>query len=107
MENKKYFVGNAFSLQMLDATVSSTVAVTPVTAAEVAASDFMSVIGHPDTARVMSGMLGKEVEFNRANLRLAKGDILYVAQVVGGRLPEGATELPEGVTLQFLKVEIL
>lgn len=106
MEKRK-ILGNAFSLQMLDTSVSSTIVVTPVTATEVASSNFVSVIGHPDTARVVSGLLGKEVAFNRANLHLGVGDVLYVAQVIGGRLPEGATTLPEGVSLQFLKVTLL
>lgn len=103
----KILLGNAFSLQMLDTQVSNTVAVTPVTAAEVAESDCMSVIGHADTARVVSDLLGKEVVANRVSVSLQKGDVLYVAQVVGGRLPEGATTLPEGITLKFLKVELL
>ena len=38
---------------------------------------------------------------------LKKGDTLYVAQLTGGRLPEGATELPEGFSFKFLKVELL
>jgi hypothetical protein len=49
-----------------------------------------SVVGHPDTAAVLG------VKFNRTNLSLTKGDELYVAQLVGGRLPEGTKTLPEG-----------
>lgn len=43
---------------------------------------------------------------NRSSQRLTYGDVVYVAQFVGGRLPEGATTLPEGVSLQFFRVTI-
>lgn len=100
------YLGNAFSLQMLDTTVSTEIQVTPVTATEVATMDFTSVIGHQDTATVVSSILGKEVQANRVSVKLTKDDTLLVAQVVGGRLPEGATTLPEGFKLTFLKVTI-
>lgn len=100
------FLGNAFSLQMLDTTVSSQVQVTPVSADEVAATDFVSVVGHPDTANVLADMLQKDVAFNRTSVHLEKGDVLYVAQVTGGRLPEGATTLLDGFALAFLRVEL-
>jgi hypothetical protein len=38
---------------------------------------------------------------------LAKGDMVLVGQVTGGRLPEGATTLPAGVTIQWLLVTLL
>lgn len=101
------YLGNAFSLQMLDTTVATDIRVTPVDTAVVASSDFTSVIGHPDTAVVVSSILGKNVPCNRTSVSLAKGDILYVAQVVGGRLPAGATTLPDGFKLAFLKVTII
>jgi hypothetical protein len=99
------FLGNAFSLQMLDLNSPTTVRVEPVTANEIPASA-ESVIGHADTAAVVGSILGREVAFNRANVKLVPGDVLYVAQVVGGRLPEGATVLPEGFTLTFVRVEV-
>lgn len=60
-----------------------------------------SAIGHADTAAV----LGYPV--NRVNVHLAKGDTAYVAQLQGGRLPEGCTTLPEGFFFKYVKVEIL
>lgn len=100
------YLGNAFSLQMMDTTDINQLIVTPVEAGEVATSGFTSVVGHQDTANVLADMLGVPVEFNRVSMKLKKGDILYVGQVVGGRLPEGAVELPEGFSIKFLKVEI-
>ena len=105
MGNRTY-LGNAFSLQMLDTSTSATLQVTPVDVAEVANADFVSVVGHLDTANVLSDMLGKDVAFNRTSLQLREGDVLYVAQVTGGRLPEGATTLPDGFALAFLRVEL-
>lgn len=59
-----------------------------------------SVIGHEDIARVLG------VPFNRISVKLKDGDILYVAQLQGGRLPEGAKTLPEGFQFRFIKVTL-
>lgn len=60
-----------------------------------------SAIGHQDTANVLG------VPMNRVNVSLKPGDTAYVAQLQGGRLPEGATTLPEGFSFKFIKVEVL
>jgi hypothetical protein len=102
-------LANAFSLQMLDLQGKSNVQVTPVTLDEVKTllkEGFISAVGHADTANVLSDMLGLHVHCNRINVHLAKDDILVVAQLTGGRLPEGSTTLPEGFSLLFLKVRI-
>ena len=106
MENTKTYLGNSFALQMLDLTKVQHVTVTPVTADEVSKTDFVSVIGHVDTAAVVSNLLGKDVPANRASISIGEGDVLYVAQLVGVRLPEGATSLPEGFKLTFVRVTI-
>lgn len=100
------YLGNAFSLQMLDLQEKTSVNVTPVTLTEVTNADFVSVVGHADTAAVLTDMLQRSVACNRTSVRLQVGDVLFVAQVTGGRLPEGATRLPEGFSLTFLKVEL-
>lgn len=99
------FLGNAFSGQMIpeDALIRK-VRVTPE---EVAAAEWESCIGHPDTANVVAGILGKEVTCQRVSISLQNGDVLYVAQVMGGRLPEGCTELPEGMGIVFDKYTIV
>jgi hypothetical protein len=43
---------------------------------------------------------------NRVNVTLSKGDIAYIAQLQGGRLPEGSTTLPEGFAFKYIKVTI-
>lgn len=94
------YLGNAFSLQMLDVFPAS-FRVTECSQSEALAPGNKSVVGHQDTARVLG------VNFNRVSVRLKKGDILYIAQLVGGRLPEGCTTLPEGFEFKFLKVTIV
>lgn len=105
------YVGNAFSLQMLPSLeVASTVRVEPLTVDEVRnllQEGFVSAIGHADTANVVSDIVGERVEQNRISVSLTPSDTLIVCQVVGGRLPEGATTLPQGVTLKFVKVTLL
>jgi len=98
------YLGNAFSLQMLKA-FPAQVSVEEVDAAEVPA-EAVSVIGHADTAAVVSDILGRDVQPNRVAISLERGDELYVFQLFGGRLPEGATSLPEGFSYKFLRVTI-
>lgn len=94
---------NAFSLQMVDIPCG-------VRFAEVSEIDVqiginsglvVSAIGHQDTANVLG------VPMNRINVHLNAGDIAYVAQLQGGRLPEGSTTLPDGFSFKFIKVEVV
>ena len=86
---------NAFSLQMID--VPSAVTFEEV---DVLPDGLISAIGHQDTANVLG------VPMNRVNVHLPKGSVAYVAQLQGGRLPEGATTLPDGFKFKFIKVTI-
>lgn len=103
---KQVLLGNAFSLQMLDLTQVQNIKVTPIQPVDVPA-DAISVIGHQDMATIVGSILGRPIAFNRVTSRLQKGDILYVAQYTGGRLPQGATTLPDGAAITFLRVDIL
>lgn len=87
---------NAFSLQMVD--LPSDVKFTEVAALP---SGLYSAVGHQDTANVLG------VPMNRVNVKLGHGDTAYVAQLVGGRLPEGATTLPDGFKFKFVRVDVL
>lgn len=103
-------LSNAFSLQMLDLQRTSNVQVTPMTLDEVRQilkEGFISAVGHQDTSAVLSDILGLDVPCNRINVHLTPDDVLVVAQLVGGRLPEGSTKLPDGFTFQFVKVRVL
>lgn len=106
------YLSNAFSLNMLaldglDDARSVTVHVTPLTLeqAQRLARTLPSFIGHEDTARLFAKLLGRDVDCNRATLRLASGEFLLVGQYSGPRLPEGTVELPPGSTIRWLRVD--
>jgi hypothetical protein len=65
-----------------------------------------SYVGHKDTAQILSGLLEFEVPVRRASADLTDGSPAVVAQYAGPRLPEGATMLPEGATIQFWIVRL-
>lgn len=90
------FLLNAFSLQMLKEFPASV----KISEVKSLPSDLTSAIGHQDTANVLG------VPMNRLNVSLHKGDTAFVAQLIGGRLPEGSTTLPEGFKFKFLKIEV-
>ena len=98
------YIANAFSFQMRKAD-KGVLTYAPVEASEIPATA-VSAVGHQDTARFISSLVGFDVPAQRMSIALDEGDVLYVAQFDGGRLPEGATELPENVTLTFLKVTV-
>ena len=87
------YLGNAFSLNMLEGEAERTLRITPINGVEATqmlrAAEFESVVGHPATAAVLSQRLGAKVEANRVNLILRPGDVLLVAQVLMPRLAEG------------------
>jgi len=104
--NKQIFISNAFSLQMIPNELLEKGV--NISVNEISKEEFkfikdkaVSVVGHEDTARVLG------VKFNRANLTLGKDNVLIVAQLIEGRLPEGATTLPIGFSFKFLRVEII
>ena len=107
------FLGNAFSVQMLSNLSDWG---TPVTfkkisldeAKEILSDGFTSAIGHADTAQVVSNLLGTDVPANRISISLESDkDTLVIAQIMGGRLPEGSTTIPEGMGIRFIKAQIL
>lgn len=94
------FVNNAFSLQMLQEDCTINVTHINKKTFDTAKNKAVSVVGHKETADLL------QLPYNRTNITLKPGDTLYVAQLVGGRLPEGCTQLPEGCNFKYLKVEI-
>ena len=99
----KVYIGNAFSLQMVaDNAIIAKVEVSP----EEIPTEAVSIIGHADTAAVVGSILGRNVPCNRASVMLDDEDTLYVAQVVGGRLPEGATTIPDGMEIKFYRITV-
>jgi hypothetical protein len=102
------YLSNAFSLNMVFG--RSLVQSEPISleAARrlLAADGVVNAIGHVDTDLVVRDLLGVSGldEGQRLSLVLNPGDELIVAQYRGPRLPEGATSLPEGATIEFLLI---
>lgn len=99
----KRILVNAFSIQMLSE--PATVRFEEIIPEEIPA-DVISAVGHADTAAVLTNILGFEVPMNRVSVSLDEFTELFVAQLVGGRLPEGSTTLPEGFKFKFFRVTI-
>ena len=103
------YLSNGFSLAMLDSRDVS-VSVRRIEASTVkhhfSRMPWESIVGHADTAAIISGMLGMDVPVARKSITLQDGDYLYVAQYTGPRLPEGATTLPDGSSLVFCLLTI-
>ena len=104
------YIGNAFSLSMLSRDVAEDGGYTPVPVhdprAEIAVFEkaghaIVSCVGHQDTAHLFSKLLGREIPCNRVSVKLVAGSAILVGQYVGPRLPEGATELPEGASIEW------
>jgi hypothetical protein len=104
------YVCNAFSLSMLDreAQENSESRRAPIPLSEDGArtilrgaTNVVSAVGHADTAKVFSAILGRRVEVNRMSVKLSPSDLALIGQYVGPRLPEGATELPHGATIEW------
>ena len=71
-------------------------------------ADVVSAIGHEPTARIVSALLGRTVAMNRVSTPVMRpGDVNYVALYQGPRLPEGATELPEGAAISFYRMSAI
>lgn len=116
----KLYVGNAFSLSMLSRDVqlgndplSPARIPIPVRDEDVKfivseclrAGTIESCIGHSDTARLFSSILGIELPVNRMSIKLDNSnERILVGQYTGQRLPEGSTTLPEGATIEWWMV---
>lgn len=69
--------------------------------------DIKFTLGHQACVKYVNDLIGKEVfEFERNNITLEKGDLLYVVQYSGPRLAEGEVleELPEGSSYKLYSV---
>ena len=91
---KKVFLLNAFSLQMLEG--DSTVKFTEVSRETVFSTGHWEERPFNDEGGIPTDN-GTEMFWESD----------YVAQLQGGRLPEGSTTLPEGFSFKFIKVEVI
>lgn len=107
------YLGNAFSLGMLDSLSDGDVNIhchmlTDTEACRwVRENNPVSCVGHLDTANLFSHLLGTEVLMNRISTSLVVGDSLLVGQYNGPRLPEGAVSLPEGARIRWILARVV
>jgi hypothetical protein len=103
------YLSNAFSVGMLKS-LNANLKLTEIAVEKVsdlyATGEFVSVVGHQDTANLFTEQLGIPVSFNRATVKLEAGDQLILGQYIGPRLPEGTTVLPEGSRIAWAILEI-
>jgi len=103
------YICNAFSLNMLKS-LNVNVAIRPISIQDMrdfnAEKPLESAVGHIGTAQVFSSELGFDVPANRVSLALGPGNRLLVGQYRGPRLEAGATELPQGATIEWALVAI-
>lgn len=107
------FLVNTFSLNMLPpnlfsagAPLSFRVLELDLEQARRLAAELPSFVGHEDTARLFSVLLEREVACTRGTLTLDRGHFVLVGQYSGPRLPEGATTLPAGASIRWLRVDV-
>lgn len=107
----KVIITNAFSINMLgwDTTLKfervsldvTRLALEKWKRGRVPAGDVVSAVGHADVAAIFSEQLGMPVPVNRVTVAMDSETTLLVGQYKGPRLPEGATTLPEGATIEW------
>ena len=106
----KIYICNAFSLSMLDRekqTKNPVVKIVPLELEDVKTIlqdvEVIAAVGHMNTAQIIAEKLGVPVEnvYDRKTIKLEDQAGCIVAQYVGPRLPEGATSLPDGATIEW------
>ena len=118
----KIYIANAFSLSMLqrdhqrdDVQSSRLIVPRPVDDPRAWLSEWLahgaqveSILGHASTQALFEGVLGVSCPVNRISFRFApldrygqRDELVLIGQYSGPRLVEGATQLPEGATLEW------
>ena len=104
------YLGNAFSFSMLPASGVS-LHVDPLSTEQVreiitGQHGYVSCVGHESTAAVFSEQLGLQVSAARISVSLGVGDAILVGQYIGPRLHEGATSLPPGAEIRWVRAMV-
>lgn len=68
--------------------------------------DWVSIVGHDDTAVLLSELLGVPIIKNRVSTSLKVKDCILVCQYNGERLAEGAKTLPPNATIRYFLVTV-
>ena len=107
------FIGNAFSLNMIESAKRGIVTDFRVTKMDrskaierLQETEHKSVLGHRDIANVVSEDLYMDIQFNRETIKLREGDSMIVCQYSGPRLREGSVQLPPEAQIDYFLVEM-
>jgi len=106
------YLGNAFSLGMLyhDDTTLKVYGADLITVKGLLQSrEWQSCVGHQSTADLLSSLLDTHIPFNRTNVKLQKGDVIIVFQLMQ-RLEEGkvlSKEELQNLAYKFYIVEVV
>jgi len=65
-----------------------------------------SIVGHDDTATLLSELLGVPIIKNRVSTSIKVGDCILVCQYNGERLPERVKTLPPNAAIRYFLVSV-
>lgn len=65
-----------------------------------------SLIHYKPVAQILTFILGRQINCSEESVQFEDGDVLYIAKISGGNLPQGIKVLPEGYEITFLKMTI-
>lgn len=107
----KSFISTTFSINMLKNTLRTgglaTVDVEEVLPRDIPKEDLESAVAYEDAARVLSTMFNTEIKVNKSSVQLDDDSDLYVANFIGGRIPDGADVLPGNMDVRFYRVSLV
>lgn len=102
------YLANSFSFQMCNGTNRGKINFEVVPASDVVLllenNHFISAVGHEETAKFLSDLLGIYIPYNRISIRLDNHDVLIVAQYINGRITDGIKLTPD--SFKFYKVTL-
>lgn len=105
------YLVNAFSLNMLEVNGLTEIEVLPLRKTDairfLTHREFVSAIGHSETANTLASELGMNIEHNRITVKLGKDDVAIVAQYSGSRLDETAIGLPDDAEMRYYLVRVV
>ena len=101
------YLAPTFSIAMLaNPTVENSVLIEPITVNDLP-DNLESAIAKPNLAAVISQAIGREIVARRQPIRLAPGDVLFVAQYTGPRLGDDERTMPHGGVVRLFRVTVM
>ena len=94
------YIGNGYSDNMISHINEEVILKRSIIRKDEIPDNVVSCIGHEDLAKKIG------YPYNRTNIVLNRGDVLYIAQIVTDRLAEGTTTLEKGTSVRYVKYEI-